>query len=252
MAHEYRVFAQFDARDINTGSIGLLSESDRHHLLKVLRLREGDAIVAVARNEAREFDSKIILHNDQIAVQVQRMRTDTAPLSRIVSLSCALLKGSNNDLICEHAAELGVRNICFFSAQKSVAKAKANDDIQKRLSRWSKIAESAARQSGQVAIPNIYFGSSLAELISHTKLIAGNGDRYFCCALIPGAQEIRKISAPQAGIHLAVGPEGDFTEAEYNSLIQCGFEGISLGPLRLRAETAAITAVAMAQAVWGF
>ncbi len=252
MAHEYRVFAQFDSSDINAGSIGALSDSDRHHLLKVLRLREGDPIVVVARNAAQEFDAKIVLHNNLIAVEVHAKRTEGAPLSRIISLSCALLKGSNNDLICEHAAELGVRNICFFSAQRSVAKTKVSEDIQKKISRWSKIAESAARQSGQITIPNIYFGSSLTELITQIRFLSGKADRFFCCALITGAQEIRKISAPSAGVHLIVGPEGDFTEGEYNSLMQSGFEGITLGPLRLRAETAAISAVAMAQGVWGF
>jgi 16S rRNA (uracil1498-N3)-methyltransferase len=252
MAHEYRVFAEFDSSEIGPGSIGTLSESDRHHLNKVLRLREGDQIVAVSRKEAREFDAQIILHNNQIAVSVSAPRIGVAPLSRVVSLSCALLKGSNNDFICEHAAELGVRNILFFQAERSIPKIKEPSDRANKIARWSKIAESAARQSGQISIPAIGLAPDLSKLMSQTKLLAGKDDRFFCCALLPGTKEIRAIETPKAGVHLIVGPEGDFSESEYASLISNSFEAITLSPLRLRAETAAIAAVSMVQAVWGF
>lgn len=252
MSHPRRVFVDFPAgSNPEHGFEVSLSEKDSHHLRKVLRLSEGSQLTAIDRATSQEYDAIICAVQDVVTVRLLSKRERSTSASRVSSLIFALAKGGNTDLVCEKACELGVRTIILWQSERSVLRVE-DKERSKKLARWNSIVESAAKQSGNDVIPKVHLALNLKELLSLIANIRTPSDRAFLCSLSPGAKLPQEISAPAASLHLAVGPEGDFTDNEEAALIDQGFERLSLGPLVLRCETAAIVAISMVHGAWGF
>ena len=117
----------------------------------------------------------------------------------------------------------------------------------KRREHWQKIAEGACEQSGRTRPPLIdeplplktWFGTKTSE--SDVDLI-----------LKPNATtSMASLKAPKTKVCLLIGPEGGFSDSEYEDAAVSGFTAVSLGPRILRTETAAIAAVTVAESLWG-
>jgi 16S rRNA (uracil1498-N3)-methyltransferase len=133
-----------------------------------------------------------------------------------------------------------------------VVRIDSENDRQKKLSRWQSIVESAAKQCGNDSIPRISVALDLKSLLDELSSLRSADDRAFICSLAPGAKLPAELTPPTNRVHLAVGAEGDFTDKEEATLCESGFEKLSLGPLVLRCETAAIVAISMVHGAWGF
>ncbi len=171
--------------------------------------------------------------------------------SRVSKVYMALLKGSHLQIFLEQVSELGVPEIIIWSAERSIAKIEPKEAPSK-LARWQRIAESAAKQSGQVLVPKISFHPSLKEaLLSHT-----NSEPHqirLVCSLNPGAKPLKHFEVgPKDRFQFIIGPEGDFTPGEDALISQSSFLPVTLGPIRLRAEMAGIAAVISSHAVFGY
>jgi 16S rRNA (uracil1498-N3)-methyltransferase len=156
-----------------------------------------------------------------------------------LTLAPALLKGVKMDLVIEKATELGVRRITPILSRYALGRGT-------RIDRWRRIALAAAKQSGRTAVPAVESPVPLAELVrrpwSGLRLIAWEGERDVPLASVPPAA---------AAVVIAVGPEGGFAESEVDEARAHGFTTVTLAPRVLRAETAAITAVALCLHRWG-
>lgn len=251
MPHERRILLP----SIATHPVGTelpLSSEQRHYLLDVLRLSASDYLTASDPVSGREVLVELIpgARGEEARVRIVKEIDARQPPSRVRSLVFALCKGDHNDLVCQKATEFGVQNVLFWQAARSVVRLTPKDAPAK-LARWEKIAAAACAQAGQPRAPGIKLCLSLNELLTALAPLRSAGDRLLCCSLSPQAVEFRKLPPAQAGVHLLVGPEGDLAPDEEAELVRAGFELASLGPCRLRAETAAIAAVAAAQTLWG-
>jgi len=249
MSHERRVFLQ-NSNPLEVGSEVILSETDSHHLINVLRLSEDDVLVVVCGATQTQFRATVSLATSPLQAVLGEVIPETPFTTRVESLSVALLKGKKNELVIEKAAELGARNILFWNSTHSIKKLIPSQE-KGRLERWQKIAESAAKQSGKTEIPKVHLVDDSKALIGNLSTFAGSKDLYLCCSLTASARNIRRFAEPAGGVHLLLGPEGGLTEQEKTFFIDNKFELISLMPYRLRSETAAVAAVAIAQALWG-
>jgi 16S rRNA (uracil1498-N3)-methyltransferase len=166
-----------------------------------------------------------------------------------IILAIGLTKGEKMDLVVEKATELGVQVIVPFVSQYTVPKL---DDrkIEKRTARWQKIALSAAKQCGRTLIPEILTLCEFGELVQQSF-----PDSVKLLFWEKGARrtlsEMRKTETKVRSVVLTIGPEGGFNEEEAGTALEHGFNLITLGPRILRAETAAVTAVSLAQFLWG-
>ena len=253
MSHPRRVFVDFSAGSRpEYGSEVTLSEKDSHHLRVVLRLKEGSALTAVDRATAQEYEAIICSLSEPLTVRILSAKQKRLSVARVTSLIFALAKGKNTDFVCEKACELGVRNILLWQSDRSVVRIDSERDREKKLSRWHSILESAGKQSGNDYVPKLTLALTLNELIATLNSVRVPEDRAFICSLSPKSKLPSQIAPPVASVHIAVGPEGDFTEKEEVALAQQGFESLSLGPLVLRCETAAIVAISMLHGAWSF
>jgi len=157
-------------------------------------------------------------------------------------LAPALLKGAKMELVIEKATELGVRRIVPFVARHAIGRPPPGD----RLGRWRRIALAAAKQSGRTRVPDVEAPASLAALVRREwpgfRIVAWEGERDAPLAALP---------VEATAVVVVVGPEGGLADDEVADARAHGFVTVTLAPRILRAETAALAAVALCQHRWG-
>ena len=143
--------------------------------------------------------------------------------------------------IIEKAVELGVQRIVPLISQRSIVRL-GSDEAMKKQAKWQRIALEACKQCGQVWVPEIAVPCTLAAAI---ELTASNECK-ITASLEPEAADLRSLAQSKlSSVAIAIGPEGDFTDAEYRQLQSAGWRPFSLGSLTLRSETAAICALSI-------
>jgi 16S rRNA (uracil1498-N3)-methyltransferase len=162
------------------------------------------------------------------------------PAARPMVLLLSIFKFDRMEWAIEKSTELGVSRIIPIAARRSDAHLVAA--AQKRAERWRRIARQAAQQSRQVAPPEILLPQSLAAALQKnygTRIVLAETER------VVSLNEALKQASPVGEIALALGPEGGWTREELAQFQEHGWRSASLGPRILRAETAAIAAVAV-------
>lgn len=226
-----------------------LSREDIRHLIKVLRLPEGAEVTAL--NGTGGVVKTVIKKTGRDAYLLQRSGEPEhlpEPFPRIVLLS-AIPKGARMDLLIEKTTELGVSEIQPVECEHSVVSL-TEEAAAKRIDRWQRISRMAAEQSGRSWLPCLHSPVSFEKALLQMRLTS----LQLCAAMQTSAQSFHTVSAaleqPPKQVTIWIGPEGDFSENEYSLLNSSGVIPLSLGPLTLRVETAAITAVALCSTYW--
>ena len=215
-----------------TDTSGSLTDDDARHATRTLRLGPGGAI-AVTDGRGNCYGSVITkADNKQCAFQIERVET---VLPRPFSVRICVAPPKNMDRIewfVEKAVELGIERISFFFSQHSERRVL-------KLERIEKIAVSAMKQSLQSWLPRLDEAVSLTQLLG--QLV---DDERFIAHLPEGSQASHLFNAasPARNYTVLIGPEGDFSAQEVQQAIVAGFQLVTLGPNRLRTETAALSA----------
>ncbi|MCK2089526.1 16S rRNA (uracil(1498)-N(3))-methyltransferase [Thauera aromatica] len=221
----------------------VLPEALAHHALRVLRLREGEAL-ALFDGEGGEVAARLVVRGKTaVAVLGERSAADRESPLQVVLVQ-ALATGDKMDWIVQKAVELGVAAIQPVQAERSVLRL-GGERADKRVAHWQQVAVSACEQCGRNRIPEVRPVQALGQwLASHRE-----ARNYL---LAPGgASGFADAPRPPAGVHLLVGPEGGWSEAELAAADAAGCQRVSLGPRVLRTETAGLAALAVVQARWG-
>ncbi|HEY0944753.1 MAG TPA: RsmE family RNA methyltransferase [Opitutaceae bacterium] len=226
-----------------------LSPEESHHLITVNRARAGDPVVAF---DGRGSEWLCALLNDRKNAAVLRVRSarTAVPLPYEITLAQALPKGPVMDAIVRKATEIGVARIVPLESERTQVHLDS-DRSDKKIEKWQVATLEAAKQCGNPWLPEIAPVQKIAVLI---ETAAAEGyDLKLIASLHPGARSLRPVLAAFARAHgrparkvlWLIGPEGDFTPAEMELAARAGFEPITLGPLVLRCETAAIYALSV-------
>jgi 16S rRNA (uracil1498-N3)-methyltransferase len=227
----------------NHGALALIG-SEAHHARDVLRMEIGEKLV-LFNGRGREITAEIIdLGNNEIRLR-KLHEGETPPLRCRIVLGQAIPKRKNMELIVQKAVEIGTAEIVPIISERTIVQLDSESAAQKR-SKWQQIAVEAAKQCGQNWLPRVHAPRKLDELF------AAAADEPFDLQLIgslqPGAQHLRNVLTDYSTEHqrrpqsvlMLVGPEGDFTPAELALARGHGCQPITLGPIILRVETAAI------------
>jgi 16S rRNA (uracil1498-N3)-methyltransferase len=189
------------------------------------------------------------LSEDRAEIEILRSyRVDNeSPLQTILALG--LTKGEKMDWVVEKATELGVHTILPFFSSYTVPKLNERKMAQ-RSERWQKIAVSAAKQCGRARIPKIL---ALTEFRDLLKTVSRDALRLLfwekeCEQQLSELKETRTIISE---VVVTIGPEGGFSAQEAALALDQGFQAVRLGRRILRAETAAVAALAAVQLLWG-
>jgi len=219
-----------------------LEGSEAHHCLEVLRLGIGSKVV-VFNGRGSEVTAEIVEVDKNVARLKYLQSSKADPLRCSITLAQAIPKGKHMDLIVHKATELGVTKIVPLLSERTVVQL-AQDEMEKKRERWRHVIVEAAKQCGQNQLPEISEPITPKQFFSEfdgyeLPLIASlQADaRSFKGAL----NEFREHHGRRARSALIlIGPEGDFTPAESSLARTAGCVPVSLGPIVLRAETAAL------------
>jgi 16S rRNA (uracil1498-N3)-methyltransferase len=221
-----------------SGNRAILTGNHAEHLARVLRARVGqefDIATGLAVRKSR------ITSIAESRVEFELGEEVAAAAAAKITLALAVFKFDRMEWAIEKCTELGVAHIVPVIAQRTDVHLAAA--TTKRTERWRRIARQAAEQSRRALPPEI------AAPIGFPETLALPGDVRIVLAESEEQALLRDVleSLPQeAGIVLAVGPEGGWTTDELQGFHQAGWTSASLGRTVLRAETAAIAATAIA------
>ncbi len=237
-----RVF--LSAERVHDGSVAIDGESHRH-LAKSLRARPGDRFIGTD-GEGRElvFEIEAVGKDTSTARILEERRPAPGP-ARAVTLAVSPPKGDRLDVAIEKACEIGVGRIVPLLAERSVVRL---DEDSARLDRWRRIARAAMVQSGQAWIADIAPPRSIDTLLRESSGGA-EAARILLAHPDPDAVLVRAaLEGISAGrpVVILIGPEGGFSDGEALHARRAGAIAVSLGVTRLRTETAAVVAAALA------
>ncbi len=224
-----------------------LSPEESRHLTAANRARAGDMVVAFD-GRGNEWICELAEGSAVTARLKVRFHQHARTLPYEITLGQALPKGPYMEAIIRKATELGAARIVPLESERTIVHL-PGERAERRLERWQAAAIEAAKQCGNPYIPEI-----LPVQPAGAFMDASPGyDLKLIASLQPGAHPLKQVLAsyaaargsPPVKVLWLIGPEGDFTPAELSRSKAANFEPITLGPLVLRCETAAVYALSV-------
>ena len=232
-----------EPRDVQ-GRVAILRGDEYKHLARVLRKKEGEKITLVD-GEDHAYDAVIeSIGSSEAICDILAVKNRFNETKIDVTLAVSLLRNpARFDVLVEKATELGVRTIIPMMCERTVPRSEKHNRLEK-------IALSAMKQCGRSYLPKVH------PLTAFESMVERAGD--YALRLIPHekteqSQFIGSVLQHHPDVTSAlivIGPEGGFSEQEISLANEKGLVPISLGPRRLRAETAAISALSWVVGGW--
>jgi 16S rRNA (uracil1498-N3)-methyltransferase len=217
------------------------------HLARVLRAQPGMEADVVAGGHVFHAEvAAVTLAGEQSEVRFNLIAELEADPALPVTLAIAIYKFDHMEWAIEKATELGVAAIAPMIArrtEKHLALA-----AEKRVERWRRIAHESAKQSRRSDVPAIYDPAPLEARVKAasdaTRIVLAEQER--TTSLRHAMEEVLAASGEKMPVlEFALGPEGGWAPAEEALFDASGWRAVSLGPRILRAETAAVAALAV-------
>jgi 16S rRNA (uracil1498-N3)-methyltransferase len=199
-----------------------------NQIKNVLRLVIGEQVILSAGDEQEVLAEIENLNKDEVSFKVLEQRKNLAEADNFVTLYCSILKRENFELVVQKATECGVKEIVPIISARTVKTGLKSE-------RLTKIIKEASEQSGRGLVPRLDEAISLSDALKSAK--TNDLNLFFDAS---GEKLTQLVIGKNIGIF--IGPEGGWTDKEISLAKEHGCKIVSLGPLILRGETAAIVA----------
>jgi 16S rRNA (uracil1498-N3)-methyltransferase len=229
---------------LHAGQKCIVGGSAANHVMRVLRLRDGDSLT-LFDGRGGEYGARISgLRKDSVQVDVLEHRQAERESALNLTLAQGISRGERMDWVMQKATELGVTRIVPVITERTMVKLDERQS-ERKLQHWRGIVIAACEQCGRNRVPEV------AEPIAYYEVIR---------AIEPGATRIllspngtlRASELPRSQhIGMLIGPEGGLSENEQEAAVAAGFQQVRMGPRVLRTETAAIAALTVLQHDFG-
>ena len=236
----------YNPENLKIGATVRLSDNAATHATRVLRLEISDCMM-LFNGDGNDYTSAItsIKKNEVLVIVKNFVKiTNESPLN--ITLLQGISSGDRMDYTIQKAVELGVTAIVPIITTRSVVKL-SNERAEKRQAHWQSVAHAACEQSGRAFIPTVFAPVQLSAWMASNP--QGNVTRVLLNPI--GAIRLADLAKPTGNIALLIGAEGGLSQAEIDTALSQGFKSVVLGARILRTETAALTAIAAMQTLWG-
>lgn len=225
-----------------------LTPDESHHLVTVNRCTRGDPVIAFD-GRGREWTTECTDPSKHAALLHVRESRQAPALPHAITLAQSLPKGATMDEIVRQATEVGAARVIPLLSERTQVHLDA-DRAEKKIEKWRTASIEAAKQCGNPWLPEITPLQKFSDLLAHS---ATGYDLKLVASLHAGTTSLKTALARHRAHHHAaphrvlwlVGPEGDFSPAEITAALTAGFQPITLGPLVLRSDTAALYALSI-------
>jgi 16S rRNA (uracil1498-N3)-methyltransferase len=238
MLHRFMTRRRWLADEVR-GDEAALTGKHAEHLSRVLRARVGQEFDVSAAGRLRR-GRVVAVADGRVEFALGEELPASAEANLNVTLLVAIYKFDRMEWALEKLTELGAARIIPVVARRTDAGlAKA---AGKRVERWRRIAQEASEQSRGLAPPEILAPKKLKEAVATsalTRVVLAESEQSVSLA------DVMRVHPAGEALALAVGPEGGWTEDELRLFAESGWTAASLGQRILRAETAAIAAMAV-------
>lgn len=213
------------------------------HAVRVLRLREGDALI-LFNGEGGECPATLCdVGKKSASVELGSCQTPAVESPLAIHVGQAISRGERMDYAIQKGAELGLSQLTPLFTER--CEVRLNQERQeKRQRHWQQVAISACEQSQRCRVPEIAEPAPLQQWLqtvdAELKLVLHHHT----------AQALGDLPRPRS-VALLIGPEGGLTEDEVEAALAAGFRPVAFGPRVMRTETAPVAASAILQYLWG-
>ena len=229
---------------INNNDIVIIGD-DVNHIINVLRMKKTDKVQICNQDTGDNYNAEIVNYSkNEVECKIISKINETTESNVHITLFQGIPKFEKMELIIQKNTEVGIKSIVPVIMERTVVK--LDEKIaSKKLERWQKIAESAAKQSGRNTIPQVKNIHTIKDLIN----IKDEYDAIIVCyenektnSLKKELKSIKEMLKAKSEIKIAVviGPEGGLEEKDVEELQQNGAKIVTLGNIILRTETVAL------------
>ena len=214
--------------EINNQTV-IINDEEQQHIVKVLRMKEGEEI-HVTDGKGNLASGTLVIEGKKAGISVSEIKTETRDFSPKLHIAIAPTKNIDRiEFFVEKAVEMGISEITILQTEKTERKNINIDKIRKQ-------AIAASKQSLRFHFPVI---NDLIKLSDFLKNIDSETTFVAHCNENLERIDLKDINLKEK-ITFLIGPEGDFSEKEIQTLAEKGIKAISLGNQRLRTETAGV------------
>jgi len=220
-----------------------ITDEKAHYLASVLRCGKGDCLIIFDGNGNCFRTTVITADKREVVAEVAEKIPCNLESDLNITLVQGLLKGQKMDMVVQKTTELGVKEILPVITGRSQLR------DTKKIARWRKIAEEASRQSGRTFVPIVHETVGFDNFLSAHDSI--HGLIFYEEEGVGLTEAVSSLIPRHSSFFVLIGPEGGFTKEEITLAKEKGLIIASLGKRILRADTAAISAVALVQFLLG-
>ena len=228
------------------GGMAYMRGRDAEHV-HVLRMRPGEDMI-ICDGQGTDYKCRLV-RADKTEVEAEIIEVVPCPAEPSVNVTvlCGLPKGDRTDYIIQKCVEAGASRILFFNSSRCIAK---KGSEEKKLERWQRIAEEAAKQSGRGIIPQVGWAGELADAFNEAikselaLFMYETGER-------EALDKVLNENSAVSSIAIMTGPEGGFEKFEADLAKIVGLRICSMGERILRCETAPVVALTAAMYATG-
>lgn len=235
---------------LSPGARLALPDALAHHAIRVLRLKDG-ASMTLFDGQGGEYPATLGIDGKSGWAQLGALDPREAELGGYITLVQGLPSGDKMDWVVEKSVELGASRVTPIAAQRSVLQL-SGPRLAKRVSHWSRIAQSASEQCGRNRLMSVDVPMGLRDWLEQPCA----GLRLLChpeaTPTLAEALAAASRSSPIQSLCLLVGPEGGWSDAELALAAQHGVQSVRFGPRVLRTETAGLALISAVTALLGW
>ena len=233
----------YTSEQLVAGAHTTLGPQASHHLVNVLRMKQGNAIT-LFNGDGYEYPATLISNSKKsvtVAVEAGTENSKTSPLA--IHLGIAISRGERMDHVIQKATELGVSEITPLFTERTEVKLKGERQ-QKKQQHWQQIVIHACEQCGRNTLPLIHTPTNILPWVEQVQ-----AEKKW--VLHHRTDETLNPTDKLHTAALLIGPEGGLSQPEIEQAEHNDFKALCLGPRVLRTETAPLAAITVLQYVWG-
>mgnify|MGYP004445971659 FL=1 len=235
---------KFFVRDdqINDNKVDIIGE-DVNHISNVLRMKVGDEFQVCNSDTTENYNVEIkSFEKEKIICSIINKIKSEAESDINLKIFQGIPKSDKMELIIQKSTELGIKELIPVDMERCVSKISGKDE-KKKIDRWQKISEVAAKQSGRDMIPkihNVIKINDIVKVISDFDMIIVPYEKAEGYSFKDAIEEIKEYDKSNINIGIVIGPEGGFEPSEIVQLREAGAKIVTLGKRILRTETVAL------------